>query len=174
MLPSPQTFLTKLFRHLDALDLTTNNLPLDHLCYRVTTPEEYRRLKDYLLRENTLLVESAINGRSIATFRLMDPFTYDGRIIDVLELPAPKPGSPYPTGYEHAEFVVPAPLEDWLEVLQSNDRIVADRIDLKGFHKSRNRDVRLSLPGGISVKFHEQPLATVIARELAEQGLTDS
>ena len=174
MLPSPQTFLNKLFRHLDALNLTTKNLPLDHLCYRVTTPEEYRGLKDYLLRENTLLVESTINGRSIATFQLAEPFTYDGRIIDVLELPAPKPGSPYPTGYEHAEFVVPAPLEDWLEALQGNNLISTDQIDLKGFRKPRNRDVRLSLPGGISVKFHEQPLATVIARELAEQNMTDS
>jgi predicted metalloenzyme YecM len=127
----------------------------------------YEQLRDRLLEENELLVESPINGRRIATFRMASPFRFNQREIWLLELPEPKPGSPYPEGYEHAEFVTDRPLslfEPWLTAFLG---ITANDLDRKGLTKSLNADFRLRLPDGLSVKFHELPLDRVIEIELA-------
>jgi predicted metalloenzyme YecM len=119
------------------------------------------------LDENELLVESPINGRQIATFRMTIPFRYQHRDIWLLELPEPKPGSPYPEGYEHAEFVTDRPLAQFESWLTAHLRVAASDLDRKGITKSFNADLRLRLPGGLSVKFHELPLDRVIEIELA-------
>jgi hypothetical protein len=99
-----------------------------------------------------------IGGRPIATFKLNAPFVFQGRTVHVIELPAPKDGSPYPEGWEHAEFVV-----------AEDPRAFAARYpelpwDHSGADKPVNADVRLAY-AGFSVKFHEHALEAVIAQE---------
>ncbi len=62
-----------------------------------------------------LLVASDIGGRWIATLRFAVPIEVgphhggsgsDQRIIEVIEIPSPKDGSPYPAGLEHVEVVI--------------------------------------------------------------------
>jgi len=165
-LPSPTPFLNDLFARLTNGDGRLDHLTLDHLCYRVATPERYVELRDGLLAEgHELLAESPINGRSIATFRMAAPFRYDEREIRLLELPEPKPGSPYPEGYEHVEFVTDRPLaafEDWLTETLG---VAPEAIDRSGLGKPLNADLRLRPAGGLSVKFHELALDEVIALE---------
>eukprot|EP00591_Stephanopyxis_turris_P017004 CAMPEP_0195533180 /NCGR_PEP_ID=MMETSP0794_2-20130614/39980_1 /TAXON_ID=515487 /ORGANISM="Stephanopyxis turris, Strain CCMP 815" /LENGTH=105 /DNA_ID=CAMNT_0040665627 /DNA_START=129 /DNA_END=443 /DNA_ORIENTATION=- len=90
--------------------------PPDHVCYRTETIEEYNELVDALKGPGTssgkveLLIEGCIGGRSIATFRLLAQggvMTKHG-LVNVVEIPAPKEGSPYKSGLEHAEFVIGA------------------------------------------------------------------
>ena len=133
-------------------------MELDHLCYRVEDQERYGDLRKKLDAAGTLLGESLIGGRPIATYRLHRPFRYGKRRIDVVELPAPKPESFYPEGYEHAEFVVDGEL---LAFTQKHPALVWD---LSGASKPINADVRLRFDG-FSVKFHRQPLAAVIGME---------
>ncbi|OAV44788.1 VOC family protein [Lewinella sp. 4G2] len=168
-LPDPQNFLTQLFAALEKVPGQFDGFELDHLCYRVGDWEEYVALRDALLLENELLTESQIGGRPIAVFRLSDPITFRGRSIEVLELPAPKPGSAYPSGYEHVEFVIDTPLADFEWRLTDHLGFPATYIDRKGLNKSINPDLRLRLPDGLSVKFHEQSLADVIAFERGQQ-----
>ena len=80
-------------------------LSIDHICYRVESMKDYTRLKTALSAFSTLLIESIVGGRQISTFKLHTPIL-DG--IDVLELPSPKAGSIYVSGFEHVEFVIPA------------------------------------------------------------------
>ncbi|HPF89715.1 MAG TPA: VOC family protein, partial [Flavobacteriales bacterium] len=94
----------------------------------------------------------------IATFKLHAPINHQDRRIAVVELPAPKGGSPYPEGWEHVEFVV-----------GEDPRVFAGRHpslpwDMSGADKGSNPDVRLSY-NGFSVKFHERSLEEVIAGE---------
>jgi predicted metalloenzyme YecM len=140
---------------------------LDHICYRVSSVARYEQLRETLLEENELLVESPINGRRIATFRMATPFRFQQREIWLLELPEPKPGSPYPEGYEHAELVTDRPLPQFETWLRQHLGISANDLDRKGLTKQLNADLRLRLPGGLSVKFHELPLDQVIEIELA-------
>ena len=170
-LPSPQRFLDRLF-NLPATQLgQLDHLYLDHLCYRVATATEYEQIKRAMARDAMLLGESQVGGRPIATYRLHIPFTYRHRNINVIEIPAPKPGSPYPTGYEHAEFVTDRPLEAFLNLLTQSLTALPHQLDTRGLAKITNRDIRLQLAPHLSVKFHEQSLAEVI---LAEQSQMDS
>lgn len=169
MLPSPTKFLTQLFTTLEPRPGTFDHLVLDHLCYRVATVERYESLRDELRKYNKLLVENPINGRRIATFRLAKPFIFRKRSIWLLELPEPKTGSPYPEGYEHVEFVTDRPMAGFETWLLTNLPVAPADLDRSGLHKPLNADLRLKLPDGLSVKFHELPLDRVIAQELALQ-----
>ncbi|MEM9524976.1 MAG: VOC family protein [Bacteroidota bacterium] len=171
LLPSPTKFLCQLFADLEPTSGAFDHLYLDHLCYRVDSVSRYENLRDELLEEgNELLVESPINGRRISTFRLRKPIQFSDRSIDLLELPEPKPGSPYPEGYEHVEFVTDRPLTDFATWLRKEIGIPTEQLDLSGASKEHNPDLRLRFTSGSSVKFHEQPLDQVIAEELADRG----
>ena len=161
-LPDPSRFLEQLFKALsdDAIDVSV--FELDHLCYRVETMERYAELKDKLLDEGSLLGEHQIGGRPIATVRLRNPLIFQNRSIAVIELPAPKPGSSYPEGYEHVEFVVDLEPMEFAACYPTLDW------DLSGAHKSVNADVRRNYDG-CSVKFHRLGLAEVIALEKGEE-----
>lgn len=54
----------------------------------------------------TLLAESMVAGRRIATFQIDLWLHVGGWTVPYLELPEPKDGSPYREGLEHAELVV--------------------------------------------------------------------
>lgn len=140
--------------------MDVRGLQLDHLCYRVGTTERYALLREALCNESELLAETMISGRPIATFRLHAPIIHGARAIHLVELPAPKPGSAYTEGWEHAEFVVN---EDLLAFTQRHAHLNWDLTDLD---KPMNADVRLRL-GDFSVKFHRMALDEVIRREQA-------
>ncbi|WP_273447539.1 VOC family protein [Neolewinella agarilytica] len=167
-IPSPTPFLEKLLNHLEPTPGFLDQLFLDHLCYRVETVDSYVRLRDGLTTENELLVEGLIGGRRISTFKMKTPFLFRGREIPLLELPEPKDGSFYAEGWEHVEFVTDRPLTDFANWLVAELGIVPKAIDRSGMNKARNADLRLRLPDGLSVKFHEQSLEAVIREELAE------
>ena len=170
MLPAPNTFLTQIFTSLEPTPGVLDHLQLDHFCYRVDTVARYEELKAHLLEKNELLVESPINGRRIATFRMAEPFRFREREIQLLELPEPKPGSTYPEGWEHVEFVTDRPLEAFAEWMTEYLGVASEDIDRSGLSKAFNADLRLRLAGGLSVKFHELPLDEVIRVELAGEG----
>jgi DNA-binding Xre family transcriptional regulator/predicted metalloenzyme YecM len=154
-----RSFLDQLFYELDqaGLDLRTNEL--DHLCYRVESLERYREMKHSLLGEgHRLLSENTINNRPIAAFELANPIPYKGRNIYCLELPAPKTSSPYPEGFEHAEFVID---ESFRAFQQKYPSIV---FDTRGVEKAHNPELRLSF-GTLNVKFHHKSLMELIKEE---------
>ena len=157
----PTPFLRNLFAELASRSVDVSRFELDHLCYRVETVDRYAELKEQFNEQGMLLVESMIGGRSIACYRLRVPFQFDRRSIDVLELPAPKPGSPYPEGFEHAEFVVN---EDLLAFTQRHPQL---DWDLSALPRPINADVRLRFVG-YCVKFHRRSLADVIELERAD------
>ena len=166
MLPDHTVFLEQLFSALEPVPGALDHLKLDHLCYRVETKEQYEKLKSQLLADNDLLVESPINGRRIATFRMAEPFRFRERKIWLLELPEPKDGSPYPEGWEHVEFVTDRPLAAFAEWMVDHLGVKAEDIDRSGMDKPLNADLRLRLEGGLSVKFHTLALDEVIRIEL--------
>ncbi len=155
LLGTPTRFLDQLFSALEKDGLKVDHYELDHICYRVDRMERYRELKNELGKLGHLLGEHIIGGRPIASFRLKSPIRYKGREISVVELPAPKPGSNYPEGYEHVEFVIDQPLEEFVEQYPHL------KFETKGIHKAINADVQLKYEG-FSVKFHRQSLEYVI------------
>ncbi len=164
------------------MDLTMHQA--DHVCYRTESIEGYSGLVNALraaTNDFRILTESAVGGRPISTFKLTTPITFDttdgNRILDVIEIPSPKEGSPYHAGLEHVEFVIgdgshASPMRSeahhialtgWMDLYSSTNW------NRKALNKACNPDVnvKLSVPkyGAVSVKFHLIPLEDVIKFE---------
>jgi predicted metalloenzyme YecM len=172
----------------------------DHICWRTETEQEYSTLVEALKRSldsTRLLVESEIGGRPIATFWLTQgipvPTTTsitgtctEHRVIQVLEIPAPKLGSAYKKGLEHVEFVIgtkpsqpllyPSPHNNGdhqsaFEAFMNQYPMIP--WDTKAKTKNINPDISLKLiiylpeqgEQHCSVKFHLVPLDKVIEFE---------
>ena len=160
------------------LDVST--LPADHVCWRTATESEYFGLVSALVADRehfTLLVESEIGGRPIATFQLSNPIACTHHVIDVVEIPSPKEGSPYQPGLEHVEFVIgdgtitsPWNNDVHQQTLESfRKKYPGVDWNTKALHKPVNPElsVKLTTSNGevFSAKFHCLPLADVIAAE---------
>jgi ubiquitin-conjugating enzyme E2 J2 len=163
----------------DKMGIDVSHKQADHVCWRTETFQEYSELVDALRTlpdDCTLLVESVVGGRPIATFRLMDPICANPNYtIDVIEIPSPKSGRPYKTGLEHVEFVI---CNHQSTMNDDKHRTVLDEFvrkhpdldwDLKARDKEINPDVALPVKltdfGTCCVKFHLTSLANVIEAE---------
>ena len=155
LLGNPESFLNEVFKYLEWEEIDVEQFELDHICYRVSLKERYSELKQELLKLGSLLTENEINGRPIATFKLNKPILFENRKIWCLELPSPKPGSNYSEGFEHAEFVIDVPFENFVNLYPNSF------FDKKGLSKKVNADLRIQF-GELSVKFHHHSLEYVI------------
>lgn len=161
-----EPFVASINWGIDEIGIDRTDLAMmDHICYRVETNRRYCELRRQIGRTAKLLGESMVSGRMIAVFDFFEPLEVSGWKIPTLELPAPKQGSPYPEGLEHAEFV-PVGSLDWFQ----------DKYEYLPFtHNGMNKDINPELGlkhAGISVKFHEQQLGAVVRIEnrLKEKG----
>lgn len=148
-------FLDRIFHLLDQDGIDISPYELDHVCYRVETEEEYERLKTLLQPLGEMLTEPLIGGRYIATFKMIEPIQYKERKIWCLELPSPKTGSPYKEGYEHVEFVIDKPFEEFMSLYSSLT------FKTKGMSKEVNPEISRKY-GDLAVKFHHHTIEYVI------------
>lgn len=153
---SPAQFLGRLFSFLMADGIDPERFEIDHVCYRTDDPDRYTTLKAWWSGQSEWSSESIISGRPIAVFRLHEPFSFGVHTIPLLELTAPGgKSSAYPEGFEHAEFVLGHPIQDFLAAHSHLP------FDTKNLAKPVNPDIRLKYDG-ISAKFHEHNLEYVI------------
>lgn len=131
----------------------------DTLCYRVETNERYDELKQKLARVAMLLNEVEINGRLIAAFALTEPLAAgDWPDVSYIELPQPKPGSRYPEGIDHVQFVTRLPLSKF----QAKYPEVS--FEEKGLANKLNPLLKLE-GDAMSVKFHDKHMGAVAELE---------
>lgn len=153
--------------------IDVSKFEMDHICYRCESEEEYKRVCGALCSSfGDMLTVSNINGRPIATIRLHSPICHAGFEVTCVEVPCPKPGRPYKSGLEHAEFVVGSP-EDGMHKRRRLTEFVSEHpdcaFDQSAIEKEINADVSLNFDtelGPIVAKFHQRPLYEVIAFEL--------
>ncbi len=158
VITDPVSFLDKLFGMLEDIELDVEKYELDHICYRVSSQGEYETKKTELAPLGELLIESMVNGRMIATYKLHEPITFKNRKIYLVELPSPKPNHSYVSGLEHVEFVTKEPLQKII------DKYPQYSFEAFGIHKKINADITLKL-GDYCIRFHNQSLEEVIKLE---------
>ncbi|MEO5668622.1 MAG: VOC family protein [Bdellovibrionota bacterium] len=152
-------FLNALILELEKMGFEFQTLQPDHLCLRVATLEEYSAAKNLVATAATLLTETDVNGRPIASYRLHEPFVSKRGPVEILEIPSPKDGSFYPYGFEHAEFVIKESFESFkMKHPSLNFRGRQDRV--------LNPELSLKTACGVA-KFHTSTLARVIEIEEA-------
>lgn len=152
---SHHSFLSHIFHTLEILKIDVSRLELDHVCYRVETLQRYEALKKMLETEAELLGEKMISGRPICTYKLKHPIRYEAREIWVLEIPAPKDGSPYKEGFEHVEFVIDTSFAEFMNIYPHIS------FDTKAIGKAINPDIWIEYDGA-RVKFHQNSLEYVV------------
>ncbi|MGO5000660.1 VOC family protein [Oceanisphaera sp. W20_SRM_FM3] len=132
--------------------------PMDHICYRAASNQEYLDLQERLAPFGPLLIEGMIGGRPISTFKLNHSIPSAFGPIPCLELAAPKAGKLHTLGLEHGEIVVPS----LTQLLSDYPWVPFNRTGLT--HSAP--ELTLSM-GTYQIKFHSQSLADTIAIEIA-------
>lgn len=199
--------------------LDVSDYSVDHVCWRTETWTEYTQLIEALKEQEHqpqgktraifhLLIESEVGGRLISTFELAKDATMfldetNGNHgddckkchrVSVIEIPSPKPGSPYPSGLEHVEFILPPSSDGGSSTANDIVSPLNDDVHQQAFQtlmklhphlpwntkamksKAINPDISLSMElrdvttsserrRTCSAKFHLVPLADVIASE---------
>lgn len=157
---SAQEFVQKVERVFDEERIyLKHDWEIDHLCYRVESQERYEELKNEFSKFSELLIESLVNGRNIATYRLQEPIPLLGFDVELVELPAPKPGKLVQEGFEHFEIVAPSDNFDELSKEFANYKQ-----DKGGLAKALNPELEICLEE-FNFKFHPISLAQVIEIE---------
>jgi predicted metalloenzyme YecM len=157
------TFLDALFQDLHTLGVELKpQWDIDHLCYRTDSTEHYQEMKENFSKIGRLLVESPVNGRMIATFKLFSPIVFSSWEIHLVELPAPKPGKIVPRGLEHIEVVID---ETFLALRERYPHLSFDQ---KGLQKDYNQELEMIL-GERNIKFHHSSLESVVTLEKNER-----
>lgn len=157
-----QSFLNQVFKDLKSTPINVDELELDHICYRVETNERYQELKIIMQEISDLISENIISNRPISTFKLNKPIEYKDRDIWIIEIPAPKEGSFYPEGFEHAEFVINQELHSFMSLYPDIE------FNTKSITKTINPEISLKLRK-TKIKFHEMSLERVC--EIENQSL---
>ena len=158
-----QSFLSETFKLLAKHEVDLKGLTIDHVCYRTLTEENYTKIKKYLRSYGKLLVESMVGGRMIATYEFNYPVEFQGFVIPLIEVPAPKVGSHYREGFEHIEVVISESFESFMT------KYPKLKFDISAQDKELNAEIRIKLDQFISVKFHHQSLKEVIEIEQSAQ-----
>ena len=156
-------FLDSIFKNLAEAEIIVQDYILDHLCFRVSTFDEYNVYKSEFKKIAQLLHEAEINHRPIATYKLYKPIKYKSRTISCIELPAPKTGKLVSTGWEHVEFVIQESFDEFMS------RYPHVQFDTSGIAKPHNPELVLVFQNNV-VKFHHLALETAIEHELKTPG----
>ena len=140
---------------------------VDHACWRVETGKAYELASCAALQDGAeLLGEAMVGGRPVSVFRLREPLDVGTHRIRLLELPAPKEGSAYATGWEHIEVALGS--DERLEALAAQLRETSSlKVNWRNWTRLSNREVRVTPPGlpNFRVAFHARPLDQVLADE---------
>ncbi|MFV8257176.1 VOC family protein [Bdellovibrio bacteriovorus] len=157
-----QDFLQRVFNKLDAQNIQLDkHWFIDHLCYRVSSLENYNSFKTQFASFAELLIESDVNGRPIATYKFAEPIRFRDWSIQVVELPAPKPGKVTIEGFEHFEVVADIGFDE------IKARYPSAVFSESGLKKEFNPELEISLDE-LAIKFHPLSLESVIRLEKNE------
>lgn len=140
-------------------------LVCDHICYRVTSNEQYLELKSQFEISDIFVHEANVRGRAISIFKFKSPIIYKGLQINCLELPAPKNDNKYEEGYEHLEFVV----VDLNGLINNNLNL---QWDTSGIKRELNPELALQISDSFQIKFHPLDILEVVSIE-RELGLKE-
>lgn len=151
-------FLDKVFSRIKTINFDIKNWPIDHICYRTSSFENYQQMKSFFESVGKLLIESEVNQRPIASYKLYNPIKYKDYTIDVVEVPAPKKDKNTIEGFEHIEFVID---ESFEQIMKKYPKL---NYDLKGISKTLNPELVIKFTD-CCIKLHHQSLETVIEIE---------
>lgn len=154
-----QQFVADLLAELRGAGITPPPGQVSHLGYKAPTGDDYRRVRDGLLRVARCYLENEHNGRPIAKVVLTADLPlapgFSGSMVEVMP---PKPEPAPVAGLEHCGFVIGAGLEEFAAAHQA---ALTGRQDQGPFC----RPAYVRFPSGRRAKFYEYSLGEVVRLE---------
>lgn len=157
-----EPFIQKFTTGLSAYEGQLRSLSIDHFCYRTDSLESYALVKKHFSQQGTLLIESPVGGRAIATYKLASPIIFGDYYVDLIEVPAPKPARAHENGFEHLEMVIAKPFT-WVEQNFTTKSIKGATLE-----KGLNPEAEVAFQD-FALKFHHKSLEHIIALEKNHQ-----
>jgi uncharacterized protein len=158
ILGDPRPFFDHLARGMEQQGLPLDLGPMDHVCYRTTSNDQYLELRRSLAAAGEVLVEGMIGGRPIVTFRLHQPLASPLAPSPAWSWPRPSRARSTTPAWSTAKSWWRA----WSRLLRDYPRVPFDTSSLR----QNPPELTLALPP-CQIKFHLHPLADTIAAEIA-------
>ncbi len=156
-----QEFVTYLLNEVGTKNIDPRLWDIDHLCFRTKSIEHYESVKSDFAKFSQLLIESPVNGRPIATYKIKSPWMFGDHFIDLVEIPAPKPNKETKPGFEHIEVVMSHSFHDIQKMYPEF------KFEKNDHHKKFNPELVANFSCG-DIKFHHQSLEVIINIEKNE------
>ena len=155
-------FLDFIFAKLQEVGIDASDLELDHLAYQASSNEDYDLRKNDFVKFTQLKSEEIVGGRRVSIFQLNDDITHHDRIINAIELIAPKQGQQCPSALEHVEFVIRETFTELMNLYPELDW------DVSAIAQPDFPMIKLKLSNSVQVKFHYEPVLKIIADKYKE------
>lgn len=153
-------FLDELVANITKLGIDLTGAKLDHLAYYTTSSEDYDNLKPQFEKIAELRKEPIVSGRRVGVFEFKTPLEYKDQQITAIELIEPKPGQIVKeSALEHAEFLLPVSLEDFISKYPDVDW------DKSNLNRGKFPMLKLKLTETTQVKFPKNPILSDDQRE---------
>ena len=108
-------FLDEANQILEALGIDLEGATLDHIAYQTESSEEYDRMRPEFEKVAQLIKEPLVSERRVGVFKFNEPLLYKDQKIKAIELIEPVEGQKCISGLEHAEYMLPVSLEEFIE-----------------------------------------------------------
>lgn len=105
-------FVDKMLERCQPLGIDLSKYPIDHVCFRVKSSEEYHALLEDFVGLSVVYTTKQFHGRTFHAFLLKVPFSHRGVQSYTLEFSEPGGSDTYETGFQHLELASVQELED--------------------------------------------------------------
>ena len=107
-------FIDKVFKLLADNGLNPDSFKIDHLGYQAESAADY----DQLVKKSSTFAkqvdENIVGARRVVLFELISPLEYNGQTFSLIEIFEPRSGQNVKSAWEHVEFLVEPPLEEFI------------------------------------------------------------
>lgn len=134
-------------RQLTDLGIDTSTLLIDHLGYQTDSRDDYADKLKIAEQAGSLVRESIVGGRRVAIIKLYEPLHLKEQDINAIEVIEPKEGQQVDSAWEHAEYLAPQSLEDFVASYPELDW------DTSALNREEYPMLILKLEGGVRAKF---------------------
>lgn len=146
------SFLDSFFVQIHKAGLDISGLPLDHIAYQASSAQDYEQKLPEFAVLGELVSEEIIGYRRVIVFRLAEPIQYKDYKIPALELIEPRAGQVCESAFQHAEFVVSKPFEEYINQYPNI------KWDTSSMHRNEFSHLKLNFDNGLTLKFLLQPI----------------
>lgn len=149
-------FLNNFFEQIEKIGLDVDSLVLDHVAFQASTSKDYENRKIDFEKFGKEVSEEMVGGRRVAIYELFSSIKFKHYLISTLEIIEPKEGQNPESGFQHAEFVISVPFEEYIK------NYPEIKWDTTSIARDEFAHLKLNFDNGLTLKFCENPILNVV------------